>query len=367
MELREINPRSEIATLSEIEEAPKVDLHMHLDGSVSREILEQVAKKHGVHLPPEILKYYPNPGPFDANNRWDEFKRFLDCFGLPLSIMRTPESLYDTTLEVIRDLGKQNVIYAELRLAPSYIASKEHSMQVLIEAALRAMEDGYRETGVLTKLVIAVPREIDSKYSGDSSGNGITAENIVDAAMGFVDSGVVGIDLVCAEQFGPEPYVDLFRSTVGSKLKRTVHAGEAGPQRAKNVEIAVREMGADGIGHGLTLGTDSAQDGLVDEIQRAGIRVERCPLSNVAMSTTDGNLDGLPKLMDKGLLVSIGSDDYGVFGPTTRLAENLLYVAKKLGFGVDGIRQLTENAARSAFVSVDEQQELLKRIAGFYK
>jgi len=348
------------ATLEAIKAVPKADLHMHLDGSVSKGVLEKVAGEHDVPLDQAILDNYPNAGPYDADADPEEFKRFLDAFSLPLSIMKTPELIHATTLEVLRDLASQNVIYAEMRLAPSYVASAEHSMEQMIASTLNAMSAGYEETGVLTKLIIAIPREIDPQYVGDVSGNGLTAQDIVDAAMAFEGQGVVGIDLACAEHFGPEPYIDLFRATIGSQLRRTIHAGEAGPQQLRNIEIAVREMGADGIGHGLSLGGRGAE-ALLDEIKAKGIRIERCPASNIAMNTTDGQLDHLGDLMKQELLVSIGSDDYGIFGEQSRVAENLFLVSQVLGLGTQGIRQLTKNALLSSFASEDEKRALLRR------
>lgn len=348
-----------------VRRAPKIDLHMHLDGSVSREVIESVARKHGIDLPQDLLDGYPNPGPFDARTRPEEFTRFLSAFALPLSVMRTPESLYDTTRGVVRDLRDQGVIYAEPRFAPSYVASQRHGMHELVDAALRAMKDGREETGVDTRLIVAIPREIAYEESGvDKQGN--SAQDIVDVAMGFQDKGVVAIDLACSETYGPGPYVDLFRKTAGSKLRRTVHAGESGPQRVKNVRIAVQEMKADGIGHGLTLGSE-VSDPLLGEIYTRRIRVERSPLSNVAMGVTNGHLDGLQRLMDADVMVSVSSDDFGIFGPTMRVAENLLYVAKKLHFGIEGIRRLTQNAARSAFIPGGERLEKIHAINRFYE
>lgn len=355
---------SRLATFEDISAAPKIDLHIHLDGAVRKPSLLKVANKHGIHLPPDTLAHYPDAGPFSAHERPEEFGRFLSNFTLPLSIMKTPEAIYDTTLEVIRDLKEQNVIYAEFRLAPNYIASREFSMETMVEKVLEAMEAGRLETGVQTKLILAIPREIDSAYAGDITGNGITADQIVELAMAYQEKGVVAIDLACAEQFGPEPYIELFRKTIGSKLLRTVHAGEAGPQRARNVEIALRDMGANGIGHGLTL---TGQDRLSNEMRKAGTRVERCPLSNIALQTSDGQLDSLQGLMEANMLVSIGSDDHGIFGDTTNLTHNLHHVAQRLSYGPADIRRLTENAARSVFLPQDQKEELMRKIAAFYQ
>jgi adenosine deaminase len=351
------------ASFEEIEAMQKVDLHLHLDGAISKEILIAMASKHGIPLNEEQLSHYPNPGPFDAHADWAEFQRFLDCFGLSLAIMQMPETIYDTTMEVIRDLKAQNVAYAELKIAPNYHTKGGHSMEEMIASTLKALKDAEAETGVLTKLVIAIPREIsyEGPFKGDLSGNGITAEDIVAVARQFQHEGVVAIDLACAEQDDPEPYVGLFQSTLNTDLMRTVHAGEAGIRRATNVEIAVLQMGANRIGHGLPLGTDPKLDELLERIIKEEIGIARCPLSNVAMSTTDGELDGLGRLFDGGALVSVSSDDPGIFGPTNSIARNLHHVAERLGLGVNGIQELTRLAIESSFASEGERQALLEK------
>src|SRR3989338_738681 len=139
-------------TLGQVEAEPKADLHLHLDGAVPERVIWEVAQRHGIVIPgleiqseDELAKTYPDPGPFHAEQP-AEFDRFLALFGKAFSVMRTPETIHDTTLEVIRDIKRQNVIYAELRFAPSYHESQEHSMEEMIASVLAAMKKGETET-----------------------------------------------------------------------------------------------------------------------------------------------------------------------------------------------------------------------------
>ena len=206
-----------VPSLEAIEEMPKIDLHFHLDGGVPKDILTNLAEKHDIPLDPKKLEHYPNAGPFDAHNDPDGFWQFLDCFDLSLALMQSPETIYDTTLEVIRDLARQNIIYVEMRIAPNYHTKGGHSMEEMVNAVLRAMTDAEAETGTKSRLILAIPREIAT--AGDLSGNGNTAEDIVAVARQFERQGVVGIDLVCDEfTYPPEPYIDLFRSTIKTTI-----------------------------------------------------------------------------------------------------------------------------------------------------
>lgn len=343
---------------------PKIDLHLHLDGALSPEAIWKIAQDHGIEVPglseqslKALKEVYPNPGPFDADKRPEQFNAFLAQFGRAFSVMQTPETIYTSTLEVIRDLKRENIVYAELRFAPSYHTQQGQEMNAMVEAVLRAMKEGERETGVMTKLIVGIPREI----AYIENYNGPTANQIVDTALEFQDQGVVAIDLTCSEHFGPGPYVDAFQRTVQSKLRRTVHAGEAGKKRRNNILTAIEDMHANGIGHALPLPT---MPSTMEAVKESGIRIERAPISNQIMTVGDEDFDNIKTLIDRGILVSVNSDDPGVFGPTSSLTKNLLAVANRYTLGMEGVRMLTRNAALSAFISEEEREALAQKVDG---
>ncbi|MFA6306106.1 MAG: hypothetical protein WC651_05315 [Candidatus Gracilibacteria bacterium] len=348
--------------IRQVDKDPKIDLHLHLDGALSGEAIMSVAQRHGVTVPgiseqslDALSEVYPDFGPFHASSK-PEFDRFLALFGKALSVMQKPETIHDSTLEVIRDLKRQNVVYAELRFAPNYHCREGHSMNEMVEAVLRATREGERETGVVTRLIVVVPREIEHVdwYKGPS------AKEIVKTALEFQDQGVVAIDLACSEHFGPEPYIDLFRSTFGERLQRTVHAGETGPQMQQNIKTALYQMGANGLGHARGLPSMLRE---MYFVRQNGVRVERAPISNQCMVVGE-DFDRVDELLERGILVSVNSDDPGIFGPGCSLAKNLVAVGRKFHFGLNGVRELTLNAARSAFLPMEEKKALEERVSG---
>lgn len=332
---------------------PKVDLHLHLDGALTAHIIHRVADRHALPVPgideqtlEALRRVYPDPGPFDASKP-EEFDRFLALFGRAFSVMRQPQPLQDTTREVVGDLARQNLIYAELRFAPSYHIGDGFDMDEVVDSVLRGMKQGESDTGMPTKLILCIPREIAHTpgYRGPS------AMNIVDTAINFRNEGVVGIDLACNEHFGPEPYIPAFVRAGRAGLKRTAHAGEAGPQRARNIVKAFHSMTVDGLGHALPLWK---MKDTMKQVKAAGVRVERLPVSNKCMGLQGADLDGIGILLDSGVLVTVGSDDPGIFGPTCTLTENLLAVGTHLGMNLGGVRGITQNGITGAFV--DEAQ-----------
>jgi|GEM_PF-1965946 adenosine deaminase len=358
-------------TLEDVEKEPKSTTHEHVDGMLRPESIMKVAHEHGVIVPgPKegqpleaqtvealIASGYPNPGPFGAGEDSQEFDRFLDMFGQSLAVMQTPETAQASTMEVIRDLASENIIYAELRFAPPYHLSKGHTMEEIIQGVLKGMEEGKAETGVVTKLIISIPREISSE-------EGV---KVAEAAMAFENQGVVALDLACNEADNPpEKFVKAFQATFESNLKRTVHAGEAAKDRSqltKNIWTAIKDLRADGLGHALPLGENSD---LMSAVIDKGIRVERLPISNKCMQVGDGNFDHLDGLVWYGIPVTVGADDPGIFGPTCSLSRNLLEVANTYGVGIGGVRALTQNAINTAFLT-DEEREAIQRTFEFNK
>jgi len=145
---------------------------------------------------------------------------------------------------------------------------------------------------------------------------------------------------------------------------RTVHAGESaesGDKLRENIMTALREMRADGLGHALPL---ASMPEALDMVLERGTRIERNPISNKCMSLDNGDFDQLDELIEKGVLVSVNSDDPGAFGPTCSLSQNLLQVANRYGAGLGGIRHLTSNAIKTAFLPEEEKRRLMKTFEG---
>ncbi len=363
---------SESLSLHDVEQAPKLDLHLHLDGAISGDTIMSVAESGGIEIPgiteqtiESLQSVYPDAGPFHAEKP-EEFDRFLALFGKAIAVMGSPETIEATTLRTLNEMQQQNIVYAELRFAPSYHVphgqspkEMKDSMRDIINGVLRAMANGRTLWGLQTKLIICIPREIAyiDNYEGPSP------MGIVETALEFQDDGVVALDLACSEHFGPEEYVDAFRETIGTRLKRTVHAGETGLHMRMNLLTAVNDMGADRIGHGRPIPNLPY---LMEEIRKSGIGVERCPISNQIMCCTDGDFDRLNVLINEGVLVSVNSDDPGVFGPSCSLDQNLFAVAQRYKLGMNGIKLLTANAVQSAFCSGDEKRAVIEKLEAFY-
>lgn len=343
----------------DFERMPKAELHLHMDGAIRPEDILAIARKQGTRFPelPDqtldaLQSYYRLPPNARFAPGTENFNRFLEKFGLVLAIMQTPEGLHDTAYAHVRDLASQNYVYAETRFAPQYHRKKGLTLEEVISHVLRGLRNGERDTGTMVRLIICIGREIDP----------IDAEEIAQAALKFQDEGVVGLDLACNEfSYPPELHIPAFQLTFGSKLRRTVHAGEFAAteeKRVMNIQTALTALRADGLGHAVSL---ARHPELIQQVIEQKVRVESCPLSNRIMSAIGEDIRELEldKLLHAGVSVSLNTDDPLMFG--TSLADVYRETAEAYRFGYDEIIAFMRNAVNTAFCTDAEKQKIHER------
>lgn len=334
------------------EEMPKAEVHLHMDGAIREEDIWRISQQQGIVLPelPEQTEaaldaYYQLP-PDASFKRSEDFDRFLKMFGIVLSIMQTPEGLRETARSHVQDLARQKYVYAETRFAPQYHRQKGLSLEAVIQNVLEGLQLGFLETQTLVKLIICIGRECDQE----------TSLAVARAALKFQDFGVVALDLACNETaYPPELHIPAFQLTFGSKLRRTVHAGEfaeSSEKRVENIRTAITELRADGLGHAISL---ADHPDLIRTVVGRNIRVEACPLSNKITGAIEGDIRALKldKLLAQGVNVSLSTDDPLIFG--TPLAEVFHRTCEAYGFGIEEVRTFVRNAVTGAFCDDEER------------
>lgn len=337
------------------EEMPKAEVHLHMDGAIRKEDIWRIAQQQGIVLPElseqteaALDAYYRLP-PDASFKRSEDFDRFLKMFGIVLSIMQTPDGLRETALAHVRDLKAQNYVYAETRFAPQYHRQNGLSLEEVIQNVLEGLQFGFLETKTLVKLIICIGRECDQE----------TSLAVAKAALKFQEFGVVALDLACNEiAYPPELHIPAYQLTFGSKLRRTVHAGEFAetPEKlAANIYTAITELRADGLGHAIPL-VDNLD--LIRTVIGRNIRVEACPLSNKITGAIEGDIRALKldELLERGVNVSLNTDDPLIFG--TPLVEVFYRTCEAYGFGIEDVRTLIRNAVTGAFCDDEERSRL---------
>ncbi|WP_205665683.1 adenosine deaminase [Anoxybacter fermentans] len=323
---------------------PKVELHLHLDGSVNPETILELAQKEGIDLPTENL---------------DELRRYLevpeDCkslgeylqkFEFPLAVMQTKEGLKRIAYELCERVAKENVRYFEVRFAPQLHTRKGLTLNEVVEAVLDGLNEGKREFNVKAGLILCAMRHQPVEINLE----------IADLAARFKEKGVVAVDLAGDEaNFPVEDHAEVFERAKASGLHITIHAGEAAG--AQSVAKAI-ELGAERIGHGVRSFEDPE---VLAKLKEKKILLEVCPKSNRHTKAVR-NISEHPvkEYFDKGIRVSINTDNRTV--SNTSLTDEYQLVMEELGFTVDEIKKMILYAAETVFLPESERDQLVQEI-----
>jgi adenosine deaminase len=253
------------------------DLHRHLDGSLRPSTVRELARARGVEVPADLL-FVPGMGLGAA----------LERFAFTLSLLQEPAAVRRVAAEMCEDAAAEGVTTLEIRFAPQLHGGAP--IEAIVDAAL---EGAAARAGIVLCGIYGEPPEV--------------LERLV--AVASSRAGVVGIDLAggptSADRFGMLDYEPAYRRAAGLGLGRTVHAGEGRP--AAEIGVAVERLGAQRIGHGLTLLDDPRVLELVMERQ---VTIEACPTSNVHVGAI-AELDDhpLPRWLRAGVRACVCTDN----------------------------------------------------------
>jgi len=323
---------------SYIQVMPKVELHVHMEGSTRPETLLKLAQRSQVELPAsnleELRKWYD----------FVDFDHFLEIYIKIGECLRTVDDIELIAREFLASQAEQRIIHSEVTYTP-YIQHKFNgiSFDDQMTAINRAMAWAERELGVTMSLTIDIPR-------GVSSEEGIM---LAEWAISGMDRGVTAFGLGGPEVGNPpERYREAFDKARAAGLHSAPHAGEmAGPE---SIWGALRALHADRIGHGVRCLEDPD---LVEELRARQVPLEVCPTSNVCLKVVpDIESHPLPQLLDEGLYVTLNTDDPPMFNTT--LVDEYISAARILRLGVDTLEELSLNALRASFLDEDTRKKM---------
>lgn len=317
-----------------------IELHLHLDGSISIASARQLAKMCGETLPESDdalshLLMCPE-GCRDLND-------YLSRFDLPCRLMQTPETLEQSAFNLCEELRANGLIYAELRFAPQKHTERGMTQEDAVKAAIR----GIARSKLRAQLILCCMR-----------GEGNAAQNLetVELTSKYLGKGVCACDLAGAEALYPNGlYADIFAQARKLNVPFTLHAGEA--LGAESVDAAL-SLSASRIGHGVRAAESEQTLALIKE---KNIPLEICPTSNLNTCVYE-NVADMPvaKLLKDGIRVTISSDNMSV--SNTNVRRELQAVADSFNFGAEDVKQLLLNAADASFTDSAVKAELRSKI-----
>ena len=328
---------------NQIEKMPKVVLHLHLDGSLRPETVREWLKEEGKEM---TLEEVQNALMVEKDCR--DLTEYLEKFDLPCKMLQTEDHIMQATYELFADLAKQNVIYAEVRFAPSKHLEKGLSYDEVVEAAVKGMEMAKENYDIDGSLILCAMR-------GDSRENNL---NTVKTAIKHLGKGVSAMDLAGAEALFPtDDYEEIFKVAKDLKIPFTIHAGEAaGPESIKKA----LELGAKRIGHGVRCLEDPE---LVGELIQNEIVLEVCPISNLQTKATGEN-HPIEELCKRGLYITINTDNNTV--SNTNINEEYEWVLEHTDLCIEDLKNMNNVAARATFTTPQKKAELIAKLQKQY-
>lgn len=319
-----------------------IDLHAHLDGSITVGIIKKLAEIQQMELPFEEDEELKKR--LTVSEDCQSLNEFLQCFELPGKYMQTEQGIREAVKLVLSNMAEGGVVYAEIRFAPQLHTLQGLSQAQVIDAALA----GLKEAPIPANLILCCMRG-DNKEAENRETVELAKKYLVE------DGGVVAIDLAGAEAlFSNELFRDLFEDAHASGIPITIHSGEAGGP--ENVKSAI-EMGAVRVGHGVRI---AGKEEVMQLVKDKGITLEMAPTSNRQTKTVaDMKADyPLKQFLQYGLKVTINTDDMAVEGTT--LADEFRYVEREFGITAEEEKRMLGYAVDAAFTSEKRKAELRK-------
>lgn len=326
-----------------IRQMPKVELHVHLEGSTRPETLLRLAKKHGKQLPANTVE-----GLRDWY-RFRDFPHFAQIYWACAECFRYPEDIEEITRDFLKGQKEQNILHSEVTYTPlTQYRQCGLSFETQLEAINRARAWGEVELGISMSLTIDIPRELCTEEEGllcadwaiSGIGNGVTAFGLGGYEVGFP----------------PEMFTKAFDRARAAGLPSAPHAGETGGP--ESIWGSLLSLGAERIGHGVRCLEDPE---LVEHLRNHQIPLEVCPSSNIRLGVVDSiNDHPVQRLIDAGLFITVNSDDPPMF--STTLTEEFEKCAAAFGWDENAVQALSLNAAQASFLPDDKKTKLKQAI-----
>jgi adenine deaminase len=323
-----------------IEHLPKAELHIHIEGSLEPEQMFEFARRNGLRLPlksvDEVRKAY----------EFADLQSFLQLYYQGVRVLVDEADFYDLTWAYLSKAHSQNVRHSEMFFDPQAHTARGIAFETVIGGIHRAMLDAKQRLGISSKLVMCFLRDLSEEAAMATLQQAIPFKNWI-VAVGL-DSSEVG--------HPPEKFTRVFDRAREEGFLTVAHAGEEGPP--EYIWQALDTLKVSRIDHGVRCIEDPD---LTARLAAERIPLTVCPLSNVKLRVFESlGQHNLKLLLDRGLCVTINSDDPAYFGGY--LTENFLAVQKALRLDHNDVYCLARNSFQAAFLRPEEKQTLLEEL-----
>ena len=319
---------------------PKVELHLHIEGTLEPEMMFELAERNGVDLP------FASVDEVRAAYEFTDLQSFLDIYYQGAAVLQTEQDFYDLMWAYLDRMAGENLRHAEIFFDPQTHTERGVRFDVFMAGFDRARADALERHGITTMLVMCFLRHL----------SGEAAVETFEQARPFLGSiSAVGLD---SGEVGnpPERFAEAYRLAKAEGLRAVAHAGEEGPPAY--IWGALDVLGAERIDHGVACEQD---EDLLERLVAEGIPLTMCPLSNVKLRVFGVLEDhNLKRLLDRGVTVMVNSDDPAYFGGY--LTENYVALQRALGLAEADLAALARNGIQATFLPDERKRALLDEL-----
>jgi adenosine deaminase len=330
---------------SYIKRVPKAELHLHIEGTLEPEMMFKIAKRNDVKIK------YKTVEEAKAAYNFRSLQDFLNVYYDGTRVLLKEQDFYDLTFAYLEKAHSQNVLHAEIFFDPQAHTRRGLKFEVVINGIYKALKDGERRLRISSKLIMCFMRDLDVE----------SAFKTLEEALSYKDW-IVGVGLDSTEIGNPpSKFEKVFEKATNEGFLTVAHAGEEGPP--EYVWEVLNLLKVSRIDHG----NHSLEDErLVEELVKRKVPLTVCPLSNLKLGVVRSLEEHpLKTMMDKGLLVTVNSDDPAYFGGY--INENYLAIQKALNLSAKEIYKLAENSFQASFLTYSEKRKMKEKLEEFWK
>ena len=326
-----------------IEGLPKVELHLHIEGSLEPEMLFALAQRNKIELPfksvEEVRKAY------DFGNLQD----FLDIYYQGMGVLQTEQDFYDLTLAYLEKSAAQNVVHTEIFFDPQGHTERGIKFETVLNGITRALDDGKKKLGISSRLIMCFLRHLSEE----------DAFKTLEQALLYKDR-IIGVGLDSSEVgHPPSKFKRVFDRARAEGFLTVAHAGEEGPP--EYIWEALDLLKISRLDHGNRALEDQ---NLIARLTGEGMALTVCPLSNLKLCVIkDMKKHPLKKMLELGLKATVNSDDPAYFGGY--MNDNYKAVTEALSLEKPHLLILVRNSIDASFLTQTEKNNLLDQVKAY--
>ncbi|MCK5570868.1 MAG: adenosine deaminase, partial [Spirochaetes bacterium] len=321
------------------------ELHLHIEGTFEPELMFKIAGRNNVQLK------YKSVEEIREAYKFSNLQDFLDIYYEGAGSLFREEDFYELTWAYLEKAASQNVLHSEIFFDPQTHTGRGVKFSTVVNGIHKALSDAGEKLGISSNLIMCFLRDIDES----------DAMETLEEALAYRDR-IIAVGLDSAETGNPpSKFREVFNRAREAGFLTVAHGGEEGP--AKYVWEALELLKVSRIDHGNHCLDD---DKLTDELIRRKIPLTVCPLSNLRLNVIDDmKKHPLRRMMERGLLVSVNSDDPAYFGGY--INDNYLTVTKALNLTIEDIYNLAKNSFKASFLEESKKVKMLAKVDEYRK